>query len=144
MKRALVIKPATILNGEINVTPLVDVVLVLLIIFMVVTPLIEKDIPLALPSTEKVEEIKDVPPDQLLVRLTAEGDIDVNGTKTPPEALLQSLKDRLAMRADKTVFIVADDKANYAKLVFILDGAKNAGAVTLGMATDPSASATTP
>ncbi len=142
MKKALVIKPATALNGEINVTPLVDVVLVLLIIFMVVTPLLEKDIHIALPSTEKVEEIKDVPPDQLLVRLTAEGDIDVNGTKTPPEQLVQSLKDRLAMRADKTVFIVADDKANYSKLVYILDGAKNAGAVTLGMATDPSASTT--
>jgi len=62
MKHGVVIKPQSAPNGEINVTPLVDVVLVLLIIFMVVTPLLEKDLAVQLPSTEKVEEVKDIPP----------------------------------------------------------------------------------
>ena len=53
-KKGFVIKAQSAMNGEINVTPLVDVVLVLLIIFMTVTPLIERDIKVVLPSTEKV------------------------------------------------------------------------------------------
>jgi len=143
-RRALVIKPASAPNGDINVTPLVDVVLVLLIIFMVVTPLLEKDINLALPSTEKVEEVKDVPPDQLVVRLDAEGKLQVNGSDVAPERYVDTLKERLAARGDKTVFLVADDRANYARLVSALEGAKTAGATTLGMATEAVAPAAAP
>ena len=62
--RRLFVRPATGTNSDINVTPLVDVVLVLLIIFMVVTPLLEKDIPVRTPTSEKVEEVVDVPQDQ--------------------------------------------------------------------------------
>jgi biopolymer transport protein ExbD len=142
--RALVIKPQSTPNGEINVTPLVDVVLVLLIIFMVVTPLLEKDINLALPSTEKVEEVKDIPPDQLVVRLEADGKLEVNGTEVTIERYVDTLKERLAVRPDKTVFVVADDRANYARLVAVFDGAKTAGATTLGMATDNPTTETPP
>ncbi len=136
MKRGFTIKPQSTPNGEINVTPLVDVVLVLLIIFMVVTPLLEKDIDLALPSTEKVEEVTDIPPDQLIVRIEADGKVAVNGNEVGMDHYVDMLKERLAARSDKVVFIVADDRANYARLVGVLDGAKAAGAVTLGMATD--------
>jgi len=139
VKKPLVIKPQAAPNAAINVTPLVDVVLVLLIIFMVVTPLLEKDIHLALPSTEKVEEVKDVPPDQLVVKIAASGDMELNGEKIAPEAYVGVLKDKLARRGDKTVFVMADDAAGYPKLVAALDGAKAAGATTLGMATDPGA-----
>jgi biopolymer transport protein TolR len=136
VKKPFIIKPAAALNGEINVTPLVDVVLVLLIIFMVVTPLLEKDIRLALPSTEKVEEVKDVPPDQIIVKVPAAGDLELNGTKVGVAEYVASLSKKLEARADKTVFIVADDQANYAKFVNALDGARAAGATTLGMSTD--------
>jgi biopolymer transport protein ExbD len=135
--KALAIKPQAAPNGEINVTPLVDVVLVLLIIFMVVTPLLEKDIQLSLPSTEKVEEVKDIPPDQIIVKIAASGDLELNGNKIAPEAYVSSLTEKLRVRADKTVFVLAEDNANYARLVTALDGAKAAGATTLGMATDP-------
>lgn len=135
-KRAFALKPQSDPNGEINVTPLVDVVLVLLIIFMVVTPLLEKDIDLALPSTEKVEEVSEVPPDQLVVRLDADGKLGVNGVEVSPDKYVDTLKERLATRSEKVVFIVANDRANYARLVTVLDGAKAAGATTLGMATD--------
>ena len=135
-RRGVVIKPASAPNGEINVTPLVDVVLVLLIIFMVVTPLLEKDIQISLPTTEKIEEIKDLPPDQLIVSLEADGKMEINGNAVTPETYVASLRDKLQSRADKTVFVLADDDANYARLVLALDGAKAAGATTLGMATD--------
>ena len=135
-RRGVVIKPAAAPNGEINVTPLVDVVLVLLIIFMVVTPLLEKDIQISLPTTEKMEEVKDLPPDQLIVRIAADGKMEINGGGVEPDVYVASLRDKLQSRADKTVFVLADDQANYARLVLALDGAKAAGATTLGMATD--------
>ena len=137
-KRGVIIKPASTPNGEINVTPLVDVVLVLLIIFMVVTPLLEKDIQISLPTTEKIEEVHDIPPDQIIVKIAADGKMDLNGTPVElgPQ-YIAALKEKLAPRAEKVVFVLADDQANYAKLVGALDGAKAAGATTLGMATDP-------
>ena len=66
--RKLAVQPAGRVNSDINITPLVDVVLVLLIIFMVVTPLLEKDIGVRVPATEQVEERTEVPPDQLVVQ----------------------------------------------------------------------------
>ena len=136
MRKGVVIKPQSAPNGEINVTPLVDVVLVLLIIFMVVTPLLEKDIQISLPTTEKMEEVRDLPPDQLIVKIAPDGKLEINGNAVEPDAYVATLRDRLNSRADKTVFVLADDQANYARLVLALDGAKAAGATTLGMATD--------
>lgn len=136
-KKRLAIKAGGSPNSDINITPLVDVVLVMLIIFMVVTPLLEKDIEVRVPSTEQVEVQKEVPKDQLVVRVTAEGELKINTEKVTPDKYVERLKQILAPRssADKVVFVVADDKTNYAKLVTVLDGAKQAGAETLGMMT---------
>jgi len=136
-KKSFIIKPQSAMNGEINVTPLVDVVLVLLIIFMTVTPIIERDIKIVLPSTEKVEDTKEVPIEQLVVKLASNGELELNGAKVAMNDYIPTLTDKLKVRTDKTVFVVADDTANYAKFVKALDGARVAGAVTLGMATDP-------
>jgi biopolymer transport protein TolR len=125
-------------TSDINVTPLVDVVLVLLIIFMVLTPLLEKDILVRVPATEQVETMQEVPPEQVVVGLSAEGDLSVNGEKIEPQDYVNRLKRILAAKApdDKLIFFMPDDKANYAKLVAALDGAKAAGAETLGMMTE--------
>ena len=79
--KKIAVGPATPPSTDINVTPLVDVVLVLLIIFMVVTPLLEKDIAVSVPNTEKVEQVEEVPPDQLVVKLLANNDVTLNGDK---------------------------------------------------------------
>jgi biopolymer transport protein ExbD len=134
--KSFAIKPVAAMNGDINVTPLVDVVLVLLIIFMVVTPLLEKNIGVRTPTTEKVEEVNEVPPDQVVVYLDAKGGLRVNSTILTQAEFIPKLKDMLAVRADKTVYVVAEDKASYAKFVAILDGSREAGAKTLGFATD--------
>ena len=76
--KRLFVRPPAQRNSEINVTPLVDVVLVLLIIFMVVTPLLEKNIPVNTPSSEKVEEVTEVPPDQLVVYVNRTGQMRIN------------------------------------------------------------------
>jgi biopolymer transport protein ExbD len=134
--KSFAIKPVAGMNSEINVTPLVDVVLVLLIIFMVVTPLLEKNIGVRTPTTEKVEEVQEVPPDQVVVYLDAKGGLRVNATVLTQAEFIGKMKDILSVRADKTVYVVAEDKVSYARFVAILDGSREAGATTLGFATD--------
>jgi biopolymer transport protein TolR len=132
------VQPSGAINTDINVTPLVDVVLVLLIIFMVVTPLLEKDIAVKTPATEKVEVQTEVPPDQLIVYVDASGGIRVNTESISSGELVKKLKPLLEVKqpADRIVFVVADDKLNYGKFIAVLDGTKEAGAKTLGFATD--------
>src|SRR5258706_6742984 len=133
--RLTVVKPSRP-NADINITPLVDVVLVLLIIFMVVTPLLEKDIGVRVPATEQVEEHQEVPPDQLVVRVDADGTLTINAEKVPNAEYVDRLKTILARKPpnDKVVFMVADEAASYGRLVAVIDGAKQAGAETIGMA----------
>ena len=137
-KKRLTVQPAGAINTDINVTPLVDVVLVLLIIFMVVTPLLEKDIAVKTPSTEKVEVQTEVPPDQIIVYIDSRGELRLNTESIAAGQLVGKLKPLLEVKqpADRIVFVVADDKLNYAKFITVLDGTKEAGAKTLGFATD--------
>ncbi|HLL53679.1 MAG TPA: biopolymer transporter ExbD [Myxococcaceae bacterium] len=127
-------------NSEINVTPLVDVVLVLLIIFMVVTPLLEKDIEVKVPDTQQVETQTEVPQDQLIVSINETGEFQINSEKMPNaeeyQAKLKKLLERKKKKDEKLVFFMPDEKANYGKLVMALDGAKLAGAEILGMMTE--------
>jgi biopolymer transport protein TolR len=136
--KQLFVKSASGSNGDINVTPLVDVVLVLLIIFMVVTPLLEKDIPVRTPDSEKVEDVTNVPQDQIVVYVNKDGEMRINSEKVTPNDYVGRLKTLLDPKAtaDRIVFIVADDGCNYGKFVRVLDGAREAGAETLGFATD--------
>jgi biopolymer transport protein TolR len=137
-KKKKAVMPAGAINTDINVTPLVDVVLVLLIIFMVVTPLLEKDIAVKTPSTEKVEVQTEVPPDQIIVYINERGDLRLNTESIVQGQLIGKLKPLLDVKKpdDRIVFVVAEDKLNYAKFISVLDGTKEAGAKTLGFATD--------
>lgn len=123
--------------ADINITPLIDIVLVLLIIFMVVTPLLEKDIGVRVPATEQVEQHDEVPPDQLVVRIDDKGDLSINNNKVPQSEYIDRLRGLLSKKGpnDRLVFMVADDQASYGLLVSTIDGAKQAGAETIGLAT---------
>jgi biopolymer transport protein ExbD len=136
--KTFMVKPAGNTNTEINVTPLIDVVLVLLIIFMVLTPLKESELPVAVPASEQADDPSEMPPDQLIVYLAKNGTTKLNATALSGDALAKALKERLAARkeADRTVFVVAEDEANYGKLVAVIDTAKLAGAQTIGYATE--------
>jgi biopolymer transport protein TolR len=137
--KPLHVKPAGNANTEINVTPLIDVVLVLLIIFMVLTPLKESDIAVVVPDSDQAEDASDVPPDQLVVYLGPTGQTRVNTQDVSGhEQLSQVLKERLTPRkpSDRLVFVVADDSVAYGKLVAVIDTARQAGAETIGYATE--------
>jgi biopolymer transport protein ExbD len=137
-RRKIFTRPPLRPNSDINVTPLVDVVLVLLIIFMVLTPLLDKDIPIRVPDTEKVENVTDVPPDQLVVGITPEGELLINSQKITEDEYVNRLKRMIAAKppGEKLVFFMPDEKANYGKVVGALDGARMAGAEILGMMTE--------
>lgn len=137
--RRLYVKPASTPNSDINVTPLIDIVLVMLIIFMVVTPLLEKSLDVRVPDTEKVDTVTEVPPDQLVVRLGEDNKLRINFEEVSPEEYVDKLKTKLDKRKgdDKIVFFISDEKANYGRLVAAFDGAKLAGAKVLGMMTTP-------
>jgi len=141
-RKAVLVKPVAGPKNEINVTPLVDVVLVLLIIFMVVTPLQEKDLAVRIPALEKVETTVQVPADQIVVRVQSSGALEINGQETAARDYVAALRKRLEPRApvDRVVFVTPKDDAPYKKLVEALDGARNAGAETLGMTADETAS----
>lgn len=137
-KRTLVIKPPKELDASINVTPLVDVVLVLLIIFMVVTPLVERDLGVSLSTEQRTENEAEVAPTQVLVSVDGTGSLQINAQPVARGEYVAELKKLLAGRApeDQVVFVVAGDNANYASLVEAIDRAKQAGAATVGLAAD--------
>ena len=125
-------------RSDINITPLVDVVLVLLIIFMVVTPLLEKDIEVRVPDKQEEIDENQVPPDQLVVSVAKDGQISINADKVTAEEYVERLSRAVAAKpkGERLVFFTADDETNYGKLVGALDGARHAGAEILGMATE--------
>ncbi|WP_394843163.1 biopolymer transporter ExbD [Pendulispora brunnea] len=124
-------------NSDINITPLVDIVLVLLIIFMVVTPLLEKDILVRIPNSEQAPP-DNVPSDQIVVHVKNGGKLDINVREVTENDYVAELKKRLDPRqeSERVVFFVAEEQANYGRLVWAVDAAKVAGAETVGIATD--------
>jgi biopolymer transport protein ExbD/biopolymer transport protein TolR len=125
-------------NSDINVTPLVDVVLVLLIIFMVVTPLLEKDIEVRLP--EEQDEHQELPPDQqsqLMVQISSAGEVALNSQHLSLDELGEQLTKALRAkpRGERLVFFLPEEQANYGVVVKALDIAKTSGADILGMVT---------
>ena len=141
MRRALrrfTVRPQSRPNSEINVTPLVDVVLVLLIIFMVVTPLLEKDLAVRVPDAEQLVDPAELPEDQLVVSVDASGALRLNAQALPEGEYVARLRQVLEARprGKRLVFFLAEEKTNYGRLVAALDGARVAGAETLGMMTE--------
>jgi biopolymer transport protein TolR len=125
-------------QAEINVTPLIDIVLVLLIIFMVLTPVMLKEIVAKVPQkqTENVPQ----PPGEAptVVELDARDVLTLNGEVVAPEGLAEKVAARLAHDRQKVIFFKVDDDANYGRAVRMMDICKGAGAKTLGIVTkDP-------
>jgi len=123
-----------------NVTPLVDVVLVLLIIFMVITPLLSKNFWIHLPKQEKEEVTRDQlqadPTPPLVLHVGAGRTIQVNGTDVTFEELSERLKRMFAARDDHVLFFDAADDAEYGFAVEVMDQARAGGAVTIATLTN--------
>jgi biopolymer transport protein ExbD len=121
-------------RSDINITPLVDVVLVLLIIFMVMTPVLLKKMDLQVP--EKVDsDVQTSASDQVVLSIAADGTVAINKEPVPRESLAVKMTDVLHARREKVVFFDIDDRANYSEVVKIMDDTRGAGAKVLGIMT---------
>ncbi|MDQ3034007.1 MAG: biopolymer transporter ExbD [Myxococcota bacterium] len=129
---------------DMNVTPLVDVVLVLLIIFMVITPMLAKQFWIHLPTDPEEEASRPPPsPDDgpVVVTVDAEGAIRINRDVVELAVFEPRLRRVLAARGDRTVFFDAESDAPYGRAVEVLDRARGAGATTIAVSTEPLADA---
>jgi len=126
---------------QMNVTPLVDVVLVLLIIFMVITPLLAKTFWIHTSKQEKEEveaqELQQDPTPPLVLRVGADRALELNGTTVGFDELPERLRRIFAARTDHVVFFDADDEAAYGFVVQVMDQAREGGAVTIAALTEP-------
>ena len=122
-------------RSDINITPLVDVVLVLLIIFMVMTPPLLKEMDLTVPEKADVQVAVPSTTDQLVVSVSREGKIGINREPITEAQLAERMHDLMAARTDKLVFFDIDDDANYGEVMHVMDVCRGAGTKVLGIMT---------
>jgi biopolymer transport protein ExbD/biopolymer transport protein TolR len=124
-------------NSDINVTPMVDVMLVLLIIFMVITPMLQKGVSVDLAKVNNPQAMPDAEKeDALIVAVMRDGAVFLGNDKLPVDELTSKIKDRIANRVDKRVYVRADARAKYVSVVGVVDNVRAAGVDQLGLLTD--------
>ena len=120
-----------------NVIPMADIMLVLLIIFMVVTPMLQKTHQVDLAPTNNAHEMQDADKDDaIVVAVTRDGHIFLGNTETLKADLTGQIKDRLSTRLDKTVYVKSDARAKYGDVVAVVDEIRSAGVDQLGLLTE--------
>jgi biopolymer transport protein ExbD len=123
--------------ADINVTPMVDVMLVLLIIFMVITPMLSKGVPLNLPKTHNPIPMQAADKtDAIVISVQHDGRAYLNKDQVKPEDLAPKVKDLLTNRVDKEVFLRADGRARYQLVLDVVQNLQAAGVDQLGMLTE--------
>jgi biopolymer transport protein ExbD/biopolymer transport protein TolR len=124
-------------NSDINVTPMVDVMLVLLIIFMVITPMLQKGTNVDLAKTKNPIPMEDADKeDAVLVAVTADGAIYFDTQKVTADQLTTMVQDKLSSRSDKKIYIKADGRAHYGTVVEVVDDVRAAGVDQVGLLTE--------
>ena len=122
-------------RSDINITPLVDVVLVLLIIFMVATPMLIRDLDLTVPEKADVQVATPTTANQVVVSVTKEGQVEINREPIVESQFGEKIHDLMTARSEKLVFFDVDDDAIYGDAMHLMDVARGAGAKTLGIMT---------
>jgi biopolymer transport protein ExbD len=123
--------------ADINVTPMVDVMLVMLIIFMVITPMLSHGVSVDLfRAKNPVNMANEEKEDAIVVAVTREGHTFLGTTPTSPEDLPSKVKDLLVNRTDKTTYVKADSRAKYSRVVAVVDNLRTAGVDQIGLVTD--------
>ncbi len=124
-------------NSNINVTPMVDVMLVLLIISMVITPMLQKGVSVDMARVNSPTPMPDADKeDSLLVAVMRDGQIFFGTDRIKAEDLTAKVKDRLANKVDKRIFIKADARAKYGNVVDVVDNVRAAGVDDVGLLTE--------
>jgi len=133
----------TQVRAEINVTPLVDVVLVLLIIFMVVTPMLSKGVNVDLPVTEHHDKRSDDNRD-IVVAITRTGDVYVGSDRVPVEGLEDAVVQQRRRYPEKTLFLKGDSSVDFGRARRVMEALHRAGADQIQLGTEELREATKP
>jgi biopolymer transport protein TolR len=132
-------------NSNINVTPMVDVMLVLLIIFMVITPMLSKGAPVDVPRTNNPREMQDADrEDAVVIGITRDSKVYLGSDRISSDQLGPKVRDKIEKRTDKTVYIKADARAKYGVVVDVIDNVRSAGVDQLGLLTEQRSGGNTP
>ena len=124
-------------NSNINVTPMVDVMLVLLIIFMVITPMLNNKVNVDLPKADAAKVMEDAnKEDAVIVAVTRDGSTYLGGDKVTVDDLGSKISAKLENKTSKEVYLRADVRANYGKVMDTVDGIRTAGVSELGLLTE--------
>ncbi len=124
-------------NSEINVTPMADVMLVLLIIFMITVPLLQQGVFVNKPRAKNAQEAPDVDDeDATMVTVTRQGGVYINRDAVPPNLIVERLVERVALKPELPLFIKADVAVLYGTVVDLVSKAREAGVEQIGLMVD--------
>src|SRR6266851_10287619 len=128
-----------------NVIPMADIMLVLLIIFMVVTPMLQKNMPVDMARVDNAIELQDADKDDAVVfAVTRDGTIFLGKSRIDKNQITEEVKDRISTRLNKTVYVKSDARAKYGDVVAIVDEIRSAGVDQLGLLTQKNQKASAP
>jgi biopolymer transport protein ExbD/biopolymer transport protein TolR len=125
------------IQSDINVTPMADVMLVLLIIFMVITPMLQKGVSVELARTENPVDMQEADrEDSVIISVTRDGNFFLNADQVPVETLGVAVNELLADRLDKTVYVKSDYRTIYGNVKDVVDNVRSAGVDNIGLLTE--------
>lgn len=130
-------KQLTEVNSEPNVVPMCDIMLVLLIIFMVITPMLQRDVSVDLAKAVSARSMQDAErEDAVVVAITRDGKVFLGSDQFSLDRIQAEVQDRIANKVDKTVYIKSDVRAKYETVVDVVDEIRSAGVDQLGLITE--------
>jgi biopolymer transport protein ExbD len=123
-------------RADINVTPFIDILLVLLVIFMTISPKVTRGVRTNIPQQPPPGQQAQEPEKVIVLSMNRNGVIKINQTEVEPSHLTEELQEIFKSRSDRTIFVQADDDLLFNDVAHLIDAAKGSGVEVVGLMTD--------